>query len=420
MAKFTKEELSRLHPETLALSHGFDPWLSEGAVKPPAFLTSTFAFKHAADGKQFFAWLHGHGAPKSKDEMGLVYSRINNPNLEIFEDRICAWEGMKNAISFSSGMAAISTTLLSVLNPGDEIIACEPVYGGTDGFMHDFLVRYGITTKTVRAGVDAPAEAAKLINNKTRCIFIETPANPNNALTDIEEMKKLAVKHGKAGHPIYVMVDNTLAGPVFSKPAKFGADIVLYSATKFIGGHSDLVAGVALTDDAEIAKKIVCGRSALGGMPNAYTAWLLTRSLETLKIRMEAAQANAIKVADYLSKHPKVKKVYYLGLIKESDPDYRVFKKQYTGSGSLMSVDIVGGEKECFKFLDSLRIFKVAVSLGSTESLAQHPASMTHSAVSDEIKKLSSISDSMARLSIGIENADDLIWDLDQALGNVK
>jgi methionine-gamma-lyase len=419
MAKFTKEELSKLHPETLAISHGFDPWLSEGAVKPPAFLTSTFAFKKAAEGKKFFAWLHGEGAPASKEEMGLVYSRINNPNLEIFEDRICVWEGMERALSFSSGMAAISTALLATHNPGDEIIACMPIYGGTDTFMHEFLTRFGITIKTVPAGPNAPEEVAKLITGNTRSIYIESPANPNNKLTDIEAMKTLAQKFSTTGHQIYVIVDNTLTGPVFCKPAKFGADIVIYSATKFIGGHSDIVAGVVLSNDKEVMKKIASHRSALGGMPNPYTAWLLTRSLETLKIRMEQAQFNAQKVAEYLVKHPKIAKVNYLGLLKESDPEYRIYKKQHTGAGSLLSVELKGGEKECFAFLDHLRIMKLAVSLGSTESLAQHPASMTHAAVSPEMKRIGGIVDSMVRISIGIENYQDLIWDLEQALNHV-
>ena len=420
MSKFTDEELKKLHPETLAISHGFDPARSEGAIKPPVFLTSTFAFRNAAEGKKFFSWLHGEGAPKTKSEMGLVYSRINNPNLEIFEDRIAVWEGVDHALSFSSGMAAVSTTLLSLHEPGEEIILCEPVYGGTDGFIRTFLSRFGIQVKTVPAGIDAPQLAAKLITPKTRSIYLESPANPTNRLTDISAMKALAQQSRKAGErEILVLVDNTLSGPVFSRPARFGADVVIYSATKFIGGHSDVIAGVALTSSKELMSQIAGHRAALGGMPNPYTAWLLTRSLETLKIRMEAQQKNAELVAAYLAKHPKVKKVYYLGLLKETDPEYPIYKKQHTGPGSLVSFDVAGGEKECFAFLDNLRIFKLAVSLGSTESLAEHPASMTHSSVSHEIRELAMIGDGLVRLSIGIENHEDIIWDLEQALSKV-
>lgn len=416
MAKFTDDEIKRLHPETLSLSHGYDPSLSENAIKPPVFLTSTFAFKNAAEGKKFFAWLHGEGHPEGNEKMGLVYSRINNPNLEIFEDRIAIWEGVKHALSFSSGMAAISNALLALHEPGDEIIVCMPVYGGTDAFIHQFLSRFDITAHVVPAGPDAPALAAQLISKKTRSIFIESPANPNNKLTDIAAMRTLADQHSTPERKVLVMVDNTLNGPVFCQPAKFGADVVLYSATKFIGGHSDIVAGVALTNDTKIITAIGQQRAMLGGMPNPYTAWLLTRSLETLKIRMEQQQANAEKVAKFLSTHPKVEKVYYLGLLPEGAPEYAIYKKQYTGPGSLISFDIKGGEREAFSFLDHLRIIKLAVSLGSTESLAQHPASMTHSGLSAEMKRVSHLTDSLVRLSIGIENHEDLIWDLEQAL----
>ncbi len=419
MAQFTDDEMKRLHPETLALSHGFDPWLSEGAIKPPVFLTSTFAFKNAAEGKKFFAWLHGEGHPAVGERVGLVYSRINNPNLEIFEDRVAIWEGMKHALSFSSGMAAISNALLALHEPGDEIILCVPVYGGTDAFVHQFLSRFDITVQVVPAGPDAPALAAQLISKKTRSIFIESPANPNNRLTDIAAMRALADHHSTPDRKVLVLVDNTLNGPVFCRPAQFGADVVLYSATKFMGGHSDIVAGVALTNNDQILLAMAQHRAMLGGMPNPYTAWLLTRSLETLKIRMEQQQRNAIKVAEYLVTHPKVKKVYYLGLLPEEEAEYQIYKKQFTGPGSLISFDIRGGEKEAFAFLDHLRIFKLAVSLGSTESLAQHPASMTHSGLSAEMKQISQLTDSMVRLSIGIENDQDLIWDLEQALEQV-
>ncbi len=423
MSKLTDSETSRLHPETLALSYGFDPFLSEGAVKPPVFLTSTFAFHKAAEGKQFFAWAHGEGGPRSKYNMGLIYSRLNNPNLEIFEDRVALWEGMKDAYSFSSGMAAISTTLLATHRPGDEMIICAPVYGGTDGFAHHFLREFGVTAHFIRAGIDAPAQAEKLINPRTRSIFVESPANPNNRLTDIGALKALAQRLAPApadgSSRILVIVDNTMAGPVFAHPAKVGADIVLYSATKFIGGHSDVVAGVALANDPAILSAIANHRAMLGGMPNPYTAWLLTRSLETLKIRAEKAQANAITVADFLVAHPKVRKVNYLGLLKAGDPEHAIYLKQQSGPGSLISFYIRGGEKEAFAFLDSLKLFRLAVSLGSTESLAQHPAAMTHSGLTPEDKARGEITDDQIRLSIGIEHPDDLIWDLDQALAQV-
>jgi len=414
MAQLSELDLARLHPETLALSLGFDPWLSEGAVKPPVFLTSTFAFKHAADGKKFFAWAHGEGGHHTKYEMGLIYSRLNNPNLEIFEDRIARWEGMKDAYSFSSGMAAIATTLLATHGPGDEIIACAPVYGGTDALIHHFLHRFGLQAHFVPAGVDAPALAEKLITPRTRSIFIESPANPNNRLTDIGRMKELAMQRGPGR--ILVIVDNTMAGPVFAHPARVGADIVLYSATKFIGGHSDLVAGVALANDDDLLTAIANHRALLGGMPNPYTAWLMTRSLETLKIRAEQQQRNAQRVAAFLSQHPKVDAVRYIGLLTPDDPEFAIYQKQHSGPGSLISFYVRGGETEAFAFLDHLKVFKLAVSLGSTESLAQHPAAMTHSGLTPEDKLLGGITDNLVRLSIGLEHHEDLIRDLDQAL----
>jgi methionine-gamma-lyase len=424
MSKLTESEIARLHPETLALSLGFDPFLSEGAVKPPVFLTSTFAFHTAADGKQFFAWAHGEGPPRAKHDMGLIYSRLNNPNLEIFEERVAMWEGMKDAYSFSSGMAAIATTLLATHRPGDEMIVCAPVYGGTDAFIHHFLARFGISAHFVRAGTDAPAQAERYITPLTRSIFIESPANPNNRLTDIGAMKALALRHapapsGGGTSRILLMVDNTMAGPVFAHPARVGADIVLYSATKFLGGHSDVVGGVALANDPALLTAIAQHRAMLGGMPNPYTAWLLTRSLETLKIRAEQQQTNAGQVAAFLATHPKVRKVCYLGLLRPDDPEYAIYQKQQSGPGSLVSFYIRGGEKEAFAFLDHLKIFHLAVSLGSTESLAQHPATMTHSGLTPEDRQLGEISDDLVRLSIGIEHADDLIWDLGQALAQV-
>ena len=417
MTKLSDSEAARMHPETLALSYGFDPWLSEGAVKPPVFLTSTFAFKCAADGKRFFAWAHGEGVPPPRREQGLIYSRINNPNLEIFEDRVALWEGMKDAYSFSSGMAAIATTLLATHEPGDEMIVCAPVYGGTDALIHHFLRKLGIAAHFVPAGVDAPALAEPLITPRTRSIFIESPANPNNRLTDIGRMKELALR--RSGGRILVIVDNTMAGPVFAQPAKVGADIVLYSATKFLGGHSDVVGGVALANDPALLAAIARHRAMLGGMPNPYTAWLLTRSLETLKIRAEQQQRNAQQVAAFLASHPKVRRVCYLGLLAPDDPEYAIYQKQQTGPGSLISFYIRGGEPEAFAFLDHLKVFKLAVSLGSTESLAQHPAAMTHSGLTPADKLLWGVTDDLVRLSIGIENHEDLIWDLRQALDQV-
>lgn len=418
MPNLTPEELARLRPETLALSYGFDPFLSEGAIKPPVFLTSTFAFRKAEDGKKFFAWMRGEGgAPTGKHQSGLIYSRFNNPNLEIFEDRMARWEGMHGACSFASGMAAISTAILATHLPGDEVIVTVPLYGGTETFMRGFLKKLGILCRFIPAGVIAPVELRSALTPATRSVFIETPANPNNQLTDLATMKAvLAGHHSVDGRTPLLLVDNTMAGPVYSQPAKFGADIVLYSATKFIGGHSDIVGGVVLANDQALLKAIAGLRNSLGGMPNPHTAWLLTRSLETLKIRAEAAARNAECCARFLAAHPKVRAVSFLGLLQPGDPEHAIYRRQHTGPGSLISLYLKGGEREAFAFLDHLKVIKLAVSLGSTESLAQHPAAMTHSGLSPEAKLASGVSDDLVRLSIGIENVDDLIWDLGDAL----
>ena len=260
-----------------------------------------------------------------------------------------------------------------------------------------------------------------MLSPTTRSIFIESPANPNNRLTDIAALKQLAVGHASPpGRPILIMVDNTMAGPVYCQPAKFGADLVLYSATKFIGGHSDVVGGVALANDFALLKALGGLRNSLGGMPNAHTAWLLTRSLETLKIRAEASSRNAQLCAEFLARHPKVRAVGFLGLLKAGDPEFEIYQRQHSGPGSLISINIKGGEAEAFAFLDALKVIKLAVSLGSTESLAQHPAAMTHSGLSPEAKLASGVTDDLVRISIGIENSDDLIWDLGQALDQLK
>ncbi len=318
-------------------------------------------------------------------------------------------------------MAAISTALLATHLPGDEIIVCAPLYGGTETFMRGFQAKFGIKCHFIHAGVGAPDEERRLLGSATRSIFIESPANPNNRLTDIGAMKALVATHRTAdGRGVLVMVDNTMAGPVFSQPAKFGAEHrALLSATKFIGGHSDIVGGVALANDMTLLKALGSLRNSLGGMPNPHTAWLLTRSLETLKIRAEASARNAVRCAEFLAGHPKVRAVGFLGLLKAGDPEYEIYRKQHTGPGSLISVYLKGGEREAFAFLDHLKVMKLAVSLGSTESLAQHPAAMTHSGLSPEAKINSGVTDDLVRISIGIENADDLIWDLQQALEHV-
>ena len=412
----------KMRPESLMMTYGYRPELSEGSLKCPIFQTSTFAFKKALEGKQFFATAMGKaGAPEGQSP-GLIYSRLNNPDLEVLEDRLCLWDGAEACVVFNSGMAAISTTLLELLRPGDVMLHSKPVYGGTDYLINSNLRRNGIKTGGFPAGDGAQGLEAALApcgeSANLALIYVETPANPTNELVDIEACVQFAQKHSTPDRQVLVVVDNTFLGPLWQHPLKQGADLVIYSATKFIGGHSDLIAGVCLGSRA-LVDRVRGLRTLLGTMPSPWTGWLLMRSLETLKLRMTCQMKNARHVANFLADHPKVEKVYYLGNLTEDDAAFAVYRRQCLAPGSMISFDIVGGEKEAFQLLDSLKLITLAVSLGGTESLAEHPATMTHSEIEPDEQLSMGITSSMIRLSIGVENPDDLISDLEQALEQV-
>ncbi len=410
-------------PETQMMGYGYKPELSEGAVKSPIFQTSTFVFKTAEEGKAFFEMAHGKPGHEGK-EMGLIYSRINNPDLEILEERLKLWDKGEAAAVFSSGMSAIATSLVSFLKPGDVLLYSNPIYGGTHKFINHILHGWDITTIGFKAG-QTIEEIRELVDSqnagaKLKMIYIETPANPTNDLIDIAACREVADYYSNDKKKVLVAVDNTYMGPLWSHPLESGADIVLYSATKYIGGHSDVIAGAAVGNKT-IIKQIKKTRTVLGTMADPWTGWLLMRSLETLKVRMEEAARNAEKVAHFLKQHPKVEKVYYLGFTAENNPDQEaIFRKQYLSNGAMVSFDVKGGEKEAFTFLNNLKHIKLAVSLGGTESLAEHPASMTHSDVPKEEKEEMHITDKMVRLSVGIENHKDIIWDIEQALEKIQ
>jgi methionine-gamma-lyase len=409
-----------LHPETLMLNYGYDPQLSEGAVKPPVFLTSTFVFRTAEDGKDFFDFVSGRREPPEGMGAGLVYSRFNHPNSEIVEDRLSVYESAESCVLFSSGMAAISTTILAFARPGDVILHSQPLYGGTETLLAKTMAGLSIGAVGFADGLDEAAvrqagdEAMR--RGRVAMILIETPANPTNGLVDIAMIRRVADMIGKAqSYTPIVACDNTLLGPVFQRPIEHGADLSLYSLTKYVGGHSDLIAGAALGAKV-LMKNVKALRSAIGTQLDPHSCWMLGRSLETLSLRMEKADANAQVVADYLRGHPKVAKVHYLGHHAEKSPAGRLFAKQCRGAGSTFSFDIVGGQAAAAKFLNALQIFKLAVSLGGTESLASLPASMTHSGVPADIRERIGVLDSTIRLSIGIEHPSDLVADISQAL----
>ena len=410
----------RLHPETLMLSYGYDPDLSEGAVKPPVFLTSTFVFKSAEQGRDFFAYTAGRRKPPEGAGAGLVYSRFNHPNSEIVEDRLAVYEGAETCILFSSGMSAIATTLLAYVRPGDVVLHSQPLYGGTETLLARTLRDFGIKAVGFADGVDEAAvrtaadEAAAA--GRVSTIFVETPSNPTNSLVDIALVARIAEElAGRQGVRPVIVCDNTLLGPVFQRPIEHGADISLYSLTKYVGGHSDLIAGAALGSE-EMMKPVKALRGAIGTQLDPHSCWMLGRSLETLSLRMERANGNAAAVARFLSEHPKVAKLHYLPVLDADSPAGRLFASQCSGAGSTFSFDIKGGEAAAFRFLNALQIFKLAVSLGGTESLASHPAATTHSGVPVEVRDRIGILDSTIRLSIGVEHPDDLIADVAQAL----
>ena len=414
----------KFKPESLMMSYGYKPELSEGAIKCPIFQTSTFVFKNAEEGKAFFEVAYGLREQGPKEELGLIYSRLNNPDLEILEQRLTLWDGAEACAVFESGMSAISTVFLEFLKPGDLLVFSSPLYGGTDHFIKHVLTKFGIHVLGFRAGqskeeivasIEASGHADKL-----SLIHLETPANPTNALVDIGMCREIADQFSSEEKRVGVAVDNTYMGPLWQHPLQLGADLVLYSATKYIGGHSDVIAGACLGSKALITR-IKTLRTFLGNMAGPWTGWLLMRSLETLKPRMETQAANAEKVAEFLKDHPNVEKVYYLGhIIKEDARAKEIFDKQCLSAGAMISFDVVGGEKEAFAFLNNLKLIKLAVSLGSTESLAEHPATMTHADVSKEECEAMSVTNKLVRLSVGVENPDDLIWDIKQALEKIK
>jgi methionine-gamma-lyase len=411
----------KMHPESLMMSYGYKPELSEGAIKCPIFQTSTFVFKKAEDGKAFFEVAYGLREKRDQEELGLIYSRLNNPDLEILENRLTLWDEAEDCAVFESGMSAISTCLLEFLSPGDVLLFSNPIYGGTDHFIKQTLTRFGIEVigfypwEQDRLG-EIVQKSGKA--DRIRMIYVETPANPTNTLIGIKGCVQLAKTLSTADRQVLVAVDNTYMGPLWQHPLKLGADLVLYSATKYIGGHSDVIAGACL-GSRELIGRVKGLRTFLGCMAGPWTGWLLLRSLETLKARMDVQERNARLVAAFLKGHPQVAHVYFLGDLRDK-AQQAIYAEQCLGTGAMVSFDVKGGEAEAFRFLNALRLVKLAVSLGSTESLAEHPATMTHAGVDPEERTKLGITEKLVRLSVGVEHPDDLIADLRQALASMS
>ena len=411
----------KLKASTLMMGHGFDPALSEGSLKPPIFLTSTFVFPNAAAGKRHFEGVTGKRPGGAE---GLVYSRFNGPNQEILEDRLAVWEEAEDALAFSSGMSAIATLFLSMVKPGDTIVHSGPLYAATETLIARVLGRFGVHWLDFPAGAtrgEIDAVLSKAASGNGALIYLERPANPTNALGAVAAFAAArdAVFANAAVKPP-IAIDNTFLGPLWAQPLKQGADIVVYSLTKYAGGHSDLVAGGVRGSKAHI-NTIRSKRNTIGTITDPHTAWMLLRSLETLELRMSRAGENAAKVCAWLRDQPQVERVGYLGFLEGGDDARQadIYRRHCIGAGSTFSLYLKGGEAEAFRFLDALRIAKLAVSLGGTETLASHPAGMTHLSVPDARKQALGITDNLVRISIGVEDADDLIADFSQALAAI-
>ncbi len=410
----------QLRPESLMMGYGHDPLPAAGALTCPLYQTSTFGFRTADEAKAFFEGAYGLREKGPDEAPGYVHSRINNPDLQVLEERLAVWEEGDAAVAFASGMAAITTTLLAFLHAGDTLLWSDPVYGGTEFFIENVLPGLGITPVgfTDHRGGRLQQQALDAAQGGARigAIYVETPASPTNRLVDIAECVAAARKLADAtGAKPVVIVDNTFLGPLWQQPLAHGADLSVYSLTKCIGGHDDLVAGACLSAGGPIAQ-VRSMRTVLGGVADPHTAWLALRSLETLRLRMTAAMKSAQQIADFLNDHPRVTRVHHLGFIKRGDPQHEVFRRQCKAAGSTFSFEIQGGEAEAFQLLNRLRLIRLAIGSGGTASVIEHPATMTHADLTEERQRELGITPGMLRLSIGVEHPDDLAADLTQAL----
>ena len=409
-----------LKPETLLMSYGYDAKLSEGSVKPPVFLTSTFTFDTAEDGEEFFNVMSGRKDSENGNSSNLIYSRFNHPNAQIIEDRLAILEGSEAAAVMSSGMGAISSVLLSFLRPGDAMVKSSPLYGGTRSLISGMMADFGIGAHPFAsdAGYETILETLRAAakDGRVGLIFVETPANPTNMLVDFEALlKAVATFESETGYRPLTVCDNTLLGPVFQKAVPQGIDLAVYSLTKYVGGHSDLVAG-AVCGSVALIKKVISTRSNVGLNLDPHTAWMISRSLETLTIRMERAADSGRKVAQWLLGNSYISAQVLHSDVIEDETYQAIYKRQCSGPGSTFAFVLDVEKSQAFQLINALRVFKSAVSLGGSESLVCHPASTTHSGTPKAMRDASGVTDGLIRLSIGLEHPDDLIADLDQAM----
>jgi cystathionine beta-lyase/cystathionine gamma-synthase len=406
-----------VRPRTAILTRGFDPSLSFGSARPAVFRSSTYVFASPEAAEHAFAITTGKIQPADGERADLIYARFSHPNAEILEDQIVPLEaGATDAAIFNSGMAAIMTACFTFARPNSSLVYTTPLYGGTTGLIHSFLEPFGVR------GIPAPSGDAAVLDqaiaSATDCciVLLETPANPTLIMTDIERAAQAAAK--RSDKPV-VMVDNTFLGPTFQHPLLLGADIVLYSATKYLGGFSDMVAGVAITKSSEMIRKIRSRRIMFGNILPPDECWMLDSRLPTVALRMNRQSKNAQRLAEALHGHKHLSRIYYPTLFDDAEQK-RIFEKQCEFPGGLFSMEFKGGKPAACDFLRRLRVAKNAVSLGGVETLVCHPRSTTHSGMSAEELAESGVTDGLVRVSVGIEDWRDLLADFEQALAAVR
>jgi methionine-gamma-lyase len=382
------------------LIHAGDIEDAFGSATLPIYQTSTFAFKDAQHGADLFAG----------EEEGYIYTRIGNPTINGLENKLAALENGYRGLALASGMAAVTTVYSTFLKQGSHIVCTDAVYGPSRGVLESHYAKFGVEASFVdTANLE---EVAKAIRKNTKVVYIETPANPTISLTDIEEVAKIAHQHN-----CIVVVDNTFCSPALQKPIDLGADVVLHSLTKYINGHADIVGGALIAKDENHYNRLRKTMVLMGGNMDPHQAYMVYRGVKTLTLRVEKAQENAQAVAEFLEKHPKVAWVKYPGL--KSFPQYELAKKQMDGPGSMISFEVKGGFEAGKTLMNNVELSMLAVSLGGVESLIQHPASMTHASIPREKQEQAHITQGLVRFSVGIENVEDIINDLDQALAKV-
>ena len=410
-----KDESTQVRPPTAVLTRGFDPKLSVGSARPAVFRSSTYVFPTPEAAERAFSVASGRAVPQPGEHVDLIYSRISHPNAEILEDQIVPLEaGAEQAAVFNSGMAAIMTTFLTFVGPGSTFIYTVPLYGGTQGLIHQLLEPLGMRGVPVAAGNSTALDEAIRTAERLSMVFIETPANPTMVMTDLRRAADAAKARGD--RPL-VAVDNTFLGPAFQHPLKLGADLVLYSATKFLSGFSDMIAGVALARDPHLIEELRRQRILFGNILQPNECWMLGGRLPTVSLRMNRQSKNAQRIAERLVEHRRVKKVYYPTLFDDAE-QIKIRLAQCDFPGAIFSLELED-KRAAFEFLRHLRIAHNAVSLGGVETLACHPKTTTHSGLTPEEQARAGVGDGLVRISVGIEDWRDLLADFEQALDSI-